>query len=128
MLFLLEKTLRIALLYNCYHLHEFALAFVISSLRRISFDITQKQQKIHVVFVKKHCELNCCTIAITFLSSLWYMRLSNILFAYSEQKNLHLLSLEFALLLCHQCSEYMLRNLCYNYFSFQFYITSKRFK
>ena len=31
----------------------YGFAFVISGLRRISFDITQKQQKIHVVFVKK---------------------------------------------------------------------------
>ena len=52
---------------NCMSLYGFA--FVISVLRRISFDITS--QKIRIVFVKKHCELSCCTIAITLLSSPW---------------------------------------------------------
>ena len=57
----------------------YGFAFVISGLRRFSFDITshsKKKKKIHVVFVKKkHCELSCCTIAITLLSSSCYFRI-----------------------------------------------------
>ena len=49
----------------------YGFAFVISDLRRISFDITShsKTPKVHVVFVKKYCELSFCTIAISFLNS-----------------------------------------------------------
>ena len=59
----------------------YGFAFVIFGLRRISFDITSQKQKIHVVFVKKHCELSCCTIAITLLSSPWEI-LSKFFFLY----------------------------------------------
>ena len=49
----------------------YGFAFVIFGLRRISFDIAShtKTTKNTCCFFLKYCELSCCTIAITFLSS-----------------------------------------------------------
>ena len=77
MLFLLKNTANLVVVQLLSpHWVRPGFAFVISGLRRISFDITShpKKNKKYMLFLlkKKHCEFSCSTIAITSLSSPWY--------------------------------------------------------
>ena len=70
--FVKKKKLRIKLLYYCCHFIELtldsSLSFLACGEYNLTLAVTQKQQKMHIVFAKKkHGELSC-TIAVTLLS------------------------------------------------------------